>query len=383
MVDAMQRPMSLRRVLFYVAVVAVLDMWSLSPLWRGSGIRIIRVDSFLLGTIRHFPRAFSRHHCRSVLNHWSQLPLSRLDPTANFSTDTSISAETETAKPEKDQQQSIEADCDTLQDNNPLGLTPELLRMTTAFEAIGDDKLRYKQLLFLANQLPPMDSTLQIPSNKVPGCLSTVFVHAMCDANHKIHYVGDSDGLLTKGLVALLVRGLSNNTAHAIQQVDPAFISAAGLSTSLTPGRNNGFLNMLAVMKQQALQLEQATRDTEADSTHNSIDRDATVSSTGSSSIDSDATAVTAPKYAAIVTALQALKPTVLELKDVSYQHAGHAGMKGVKDEETHFELYIVADAFDGLNLVKRHKLVYMMLGSVMPQIHALQIQAKTPSEIL
>jgi BolA-like protein 1 len=383
----MQRPMLLRGVQFFVAVVTVLDVWSLSAPWRGITIGILRVDSFLLDTNRRFRHSFSRHGCRPVLKCWSQLHLSRLDPIANLSSDTSFSAETEieTAKPEQQQQQQQPIEVDSLKDNNPLGLTPELLRMTSAFEAIGDDKLRYKQLLFLANQLPPMDSALQIPSNKVPGCLSTVYVHATCDDN-KIHYVGDSDGLLTKGLVALLVRGLSNNTAHAIQQVDPAFISAAGLSTSLTPGRNNGFLNMLAVMKQQALQLEQAARDSssEYDTNKNSMDKD--TSSTGSSSIDTDMTtteAATAPKYTAIVAALQALKPTVLELKDVSYQHAGHAGMNGVTDEETHFELYIVADAFDGLNLVKRHKLVYMMLGNVMPQIHALQIQAKTPSEIL
>ena len=84
--------------------------------------------------------------------------------------------------------------------------------------------------------------------------------------------------------------------------------------------------------------------------------------------------------YTAIVTALQMLKPTSLELKDVSYQHAGH--VEGGNGVESHFELDIVADAFDGLNLVKRHKLVYMMLGEVMPQIHALQIRAKTPAEV-
>jgi BolA protein len=50
-------------------------------------------------------------------------------------------------------------------------------------------------------------------------------------------------------------------------------------------------------------------------------------------------------------------------------------------DGESHFELQIVAEAFDGLNLVKRHKLIYMILGDLMPQIHALQIQSLTPDE--
>lgn len=255
--------------------------------------------------------------------------------------------------------------------DNPLGLTPELLKLVTAFEMIGDDKLRYKQLLFMANQAPPMEPASQIPENQVPGCLSTVYVDGTVEKSgdeYKIHFVGDSDGLLTKGLVSLLVRGLSGNTAEAIQKVDPAFIQKAGISTSLTPGRNNGFLNMLAVMKQKALLLKEQAKAGGAPAS----DTDGTESVVGLEGNEG-------PMYTAIVTALQQLQPESLELQDVSHQHAGHVEGGGT---ESHFELDIVADAFEGLNLVKRHKLVYMMLGDVMPQIHALQIRAKTPSEV-
>lgn len=103
----------------------------------------------------------------------------------------------------------------SLEDIDSLGLTPQLDKMTRAFGSIPDDKLRYKQLLYMANQLTPLDPSLMVPSNKVPGCLSTVYVE--CYPEKKINeetgveenvmnYVGDSDGLLTKGLVALLVR---------------------------------------------------------------------------------------------------------------------------------------------------------------------------------
>lgn len=87
------------------------------------------------------------------------------------------------------------------------------------------------------------------------------------------------------------------------------------------------------------------------------------------------------PMYTSMMQSLQQLQPVKVELTDTSYQHAGHAGAKGL-DGESHFELEIVADAFEGLNLVKRHQLVYMILGKEMPQIHALSIQAKTPSEV-
>jgi len=261
--------------------------------------------------------------------------------------------------------------------DNPFSLPPELKKIADAFEMIGDDKLRYKQLLFMANQAKPMDPSSQIPENQVPGCLSTVFVDGTAekdgdDDQYRIQFVGESDGLLTKGLVALLVRGLSGSTAGEIQQVDPAFIQKCGISTSLTPGRNNGFLNMLAVMKKKALELEESAKSgASATSTTN---QDDTVAKG-----DAGSSGGQKPMYTAMMAALQQLKPETLELKDVSYQHAGHVEGGG---EESHFELVIVADAFDGLNLVQRHKLVYMMLGEVMPKIHALQIRANTPEEV-
>lgn len=262
---------------------------------------------------------------------------------------------------------------ETSPSDNRLGLTPELQKLTTAFENIGDDKLRYKQLLFMANQLKPLDASSQIPGNKVRGCLSTVYIDGTTEINEDgsvlVQFTGDSDGVLTKGLVALLVRGLSGNTAADIQKVDPSFIKKAGIEASLTPGRNNGFLNMLAAMKSKAIQLEEKALTTSQDETENT-----------NNAINSATPSNGGQIYNQIVTSLQALRPVSLELKDVSSQHAGHR--EGGDGVESHFELYIVADAFADLNLVKRHKLIYMLLGDVMPRIHALQIQAKTPIEI-
>jgi len=127
-----------------------------------------------------------------------------------------------------------------------LNLTPQLASMTKAFSSIPDEKMRYKQLLYMANQLESMDPSLMVSKNKVPGCLSTVYVDCVAiqtkgddgsDDEIILSYVGDSDGLMTKGLVALLVRALSGCTSEQIQKINPEFIKTAKISQSLTPGR--------------------------------------------------------------------------------------------------------------------------------------------------
>lgn len=273
-------------------------------------------------------------------------------------------------------------------DIDSLNLTPELKKMTLAFSSIPDEKLRYKQLLYMAGQLKQMDPSLMIPENKVPGCQSTVYVD--CTPEKKmnqetgkeeivLNYVGDSDGLLTKGLVALLVRGLAGCTPEQIQKVSPDFIKEAKITQSLTPGRNNGFLNMLAVMKAKASKYAEESLSKEEES-----------SSAGDDTVESSMGIITSfepvqgkPMYNAMMESLLKLKPTKLELADNSDQHAGHAGSKGWEESgESHFQLDIVAEAFDGLPLVKRHQLIYLIIGPTMEKIHALQINAKTPSEV-
>ena len=169
---------------------------------------------------------------------------------------------------------------------------------------------------------------------------------------------------------------MSGNTAASIQKVDPQFIKVAKIEQSLTPGRNNGFLNMLKRMKDKAVELDAAAREGGM-APSSGADDDSVVKTVEQDTAAEDGEG--GPKYRAIIAALQALKPTELTLIDNSHQHAGHAGND--MDGESHFELRIVADAFDGLNLVKRHQLIYMMLGEIMPQIHALQIQSLTPAE--
>lgn len=81
----------------------------------------------------------------------------------------------------------------------------------------------------------------------------------------------------------------------------------------------------------------------------------------------------------AIELALASLSPTVLNIQDESHKHVGHAG---AQDGRGHFKLLIVSEQFTGLSMLKRHQLVYQALAELLKtDIHALSIQAKTPSE--
>ncbi|CAM9256263.1 unnamed protein product, partial [Heterosigma akashiwo] len=137
--------------------------------------------------------------------------------------------------------------------NTDLGLTTGLQKIVDGFQALPSDQMRYKQILFMASKAPELEKERWTAESKVQGCLSTVHVHAS-KRDGKIFYEGDSDGLLTKGLVTILVKGLSGNTPGDIQKVKPEFIKTVG-GVSLTPGRNNGFMNMLAMMKRLASSL--------------------------------------------------------------------------------------------------------------------------------
>lgn len=89
----------------------------------------------------------------------------------------------------------------------------------------------------------------------VRGCMSQVFVVGQLE-DGKLHWQGDSDAQITKGLLALLIEGLEGLTPGEVTSIDPAFIAATGLQASLTPSRANGFLNILRMMQTQAQLLD-------------------------------------------------------------------------------------------------------------------------------
>ena len=128
-------------------------------------------------------------------------------------------------------------------------------RMVERLGSTADPKRRYEYVLWLAKKLKPMPADQQTEEIKVKGCVSQVFVRGHID-HGTMQWSGDSDALITKGLLALLIEGLSGLTPAEVQQIDPAFIAATGLQASLTPSRANGFLNILRTMQAQAQALD-------------------------------------------------------------------------------------------------------------------------------
>jgi cysteine desulfuration protein SufE len=124
-------------------------------------------------------------------------------------------------------------------------------RMVERLGSTADPKRRYEYVLWLAKKLNALPTEEQTDDIRVRGCVSQVFVRGELD-NGVMRWRGDSDALITKGLLALLIQGLDGLTPEQVQAVDPAFIEATGLQASLTPSRANGFLNILRMMQAQA-----------------------------------------------------------------------------------------------------------------------------------
>ena len=112
-------------------------------------------------------------------------------------------------------------------------------------------KRRYEYVLWLAKSLPILSKELHVDATKVKGCISEVYVLGEL-VNGKIQWKGYSDALITKGLVAFLIKGLNDLTPIEVLSINESFIEMTGLSKSLTPSRANGFLNIFLKMKAQA-----------------------------------------------------------------------------------------------------------------------------------
>lgn len=135
--------------------------------------------------------------------------------------------------------------------------SPALDQMVERLSGSGDPRRRYEYVLWLGKKLSPLPDDFRQDTYKVKGCASQVYVVGELREG-RLHWQGDSDAAITKGLLAFLIQGMEGLTPEQVVALDPAILSATGLQASLTPSRANGFLNIFRMMQAQAHQLQDA-----------------------------------------------------------------------------------------------------------------------------
>lgn len=120
------------------------------------------------------------------------------------------------------------------------------------FSQFDDWMDKYSLLIDMGNSLEPLDEKYKVPQNIIEGCQSRVWLNAEYK-DGKVIFKGESDAILVKGLVSLLIQVLSNHTPDEILNSDLHFIEKIGLKEHLSPTRSNGLLAMVKQMKMYAL----------------------------------------------------------------------------------------------------------------------------------
>jgi cysteine desulfuration protein SufE len=125
----------------------------------------------------------------------------------------------------------------------------EIIEEFSAFDEWMD---KYSYLIEIGNDLEGFKDEWRLEQNLIEGCQSKVWVHAELDGD-KIIYSADSDAIITKGIIALLIRVLSGRTPDEILSTELSFVEEIGLKDPLSPTRSNGLLSMMKQMRLYAV----------------------------------------------------------------------------------------------------------------------------------
>lgn len=120
------------------------------------------------------------------------------------------------------------------------------------FSMFDDWMQRYEYIIELGKSLPLIDEKYQVEENLIKGCQSQVWLHAE-EQEGKVIFTANSDAILTKGIIAILIRVFSGQKAVEIIEADMAFIDEIGLKEHLSPTRANGLVSMIKQIKMYAL----------------------------------------------------------------------------------------------------------------------------------
>ena len=120
------------------------------------------------------------------------------------------------------------------------------------FEGLDDWMDRYSIIIDMGNSLPPIDEQLKTPQHLIEGCQSRVWLNAELIDGH-IQFTADSDAIIVKGIISMLVRVLNGHTPAEVLGADLYFIDRIGLAEHLSPTRSNGLLAMVKQIRAYAL----------------------------------------------------------------------------------------------------------------------------------
>ena len=127
------------------------------------------------------------------------------------------------------------------------------LEIIEEFEGFDDWMDRYQMLIDLGSEQEPLPVQYKTESNLIDGCQSRVWLQADLTPEGTVHFQAESDALIVKGIVTLLIRVLDNQTPDDILSADLHFIEDIGLKDHLSPTRSNGLVAMLKQMKLYAM----------------------------------------------------------------------------------------------------------------------------------
>lgn len=122
------------------------------------------------------------------------------------------------------------------------------------FSMFDDWMQRYEYIIDLGKNLPLIDERYKTDENIIKGCQSKVWLHAEAK-DGKVAFTADSDAILTKGIIAILIRVFSGHSPQEILNADTEFINEIGLKEHLSPTRANGLVSMIKQIKMYALAL--------------------------------------------------------------------------------------------------------------------------------
>lgn len=120
------------------------------------------------------------------------------------------------------------------------------------FSMFDDWMQRYEYMIELGKSLPLIDEAYKTDDNIIKGCQSKVWVHAELEGD-KLKFTADSDAIITKGIIAILIRAFSNQKPADIINADTDFIDEIGLKEHLSPTRANGLVSMIKQLKLYAI----------------------------------------------------------------------------------------------------------------------------------